>query len=243
MNGLKIIRNSSKLAKELEPHLIVYFFLLTRVFSVEEKLMSDYSPVGVERELKQFNVASALDELIKLGYIQVDNEDNIYVGEIVKDEPVLFSNVSENSDISDIISELWDLWKSYNSECKIGGKVSPANSCKVILTNLENNKVDNWSRSDMRNFFRLVYELWHQEKYREFIVKDNAQFKKLDQIYEQAVLARMIYYFMRHYPELGKKTLPDIGNLLFHKDTVFNKVTTKRITKREYKSTSKHRFK
>lgn len=233
-NLLTHLSKDSKVISEFPIKYFVYCFLLSRVVNEKGELMYDDYACNLPHTLKQIpedDITEALNDLAASNYIQL-RDDDIIVGTDVDGVKRLFNGKTVKS-----VNSFARIEKDYEiflRAMKHSNKLYEVERIGDKISKLKRKDPAKWIFADFIDLFKITYECCFQEFIKDFQAKEYAQMKNLFKTTDVSALIQMVVHYVQNY-ENFHKSLPTVGLLLYHKNTIYSQ-----ITKSQKRETSRH---
>lgn len=218
MNGIGLITTSNQATQLSGLTVFIYCFFVSSVKTSGNELISDFDINEAKHKFSSYDpieVGEAVRELRKNKLIKID-EGTIIVGSFVEKTRKLF-NGNEIS-LSAETSLIRQYSEEYLNATKTGIRFSLAEkACNDILKLLQD--IDIFTSKEFIKLFSLAYEIFTQEKHREFLDKEYGQMKNFIKLYDGVTATKLVLNFIFNHNKWCKH--PSIGNLLYFKDDIF----------------------
>lgn len=234
-NLIPSIFKDNPLMSELSLKHLVYFFIISNATTTGKKIYSEYSYSDVLNKLnyEMDDVKNAIEELAEEGVIIVRRED-IQVGSVVglKSIRKLFTGIEEENKSNNLFSSIESNHKVFMVALEGTSKYYEVENLETKIKKLKNKEFSAWVMADYMDLFSLSYTCMFQEFYREQTPKEFGQMRNLVKVYDTVTLIKMIIYYTCNSESIHKKGLPEIGLLLYHKNTVYSQIAKSKVTEK-----------
>jgi hypothetical protein len=231
MNYIPYIFKDNPLMSELTIKQLVYFFLISSASATGLKIYSAYARIDVLNKFSHYDdedIETAIDELIDEGLILESRKtQDIQIGtltELKGGKKSLFTNVAEDRKSENIFKVVEANHKEFMKAMKGSSKFYEVENLGNKIDKLKRKEFGSWVIADFMDLFSLSYMCMYQEFVVGYMAKQFGQMKSLLKAYDPVTVAKMIIHYTCNVEAIHKKGLPEIGLLLFHKNTVYSQI-------------------
>lgn len=229
MNYLPRVNPDAAIMNSVPLKYVIFCYLCSEAFDFEEDnaVYSKYNRESVTTKFKHYSdedISEAFEELKAEGLISiVDGDDDIEyiaIGVCSGDGLCKLFGASETS-LEDFIREVNNAIASYIADCS-GVQIAFAKKAKDDFEVLSARSPNEYKHYDFVKLFLLCFEVFLQERPREFMEKEHGQLKQLRKAYDAVTLFKMIVYYFANSNSFGKYV--NLNTLVYKKDEVYQKM-------------------
>lgn len=195
--------------------------MVSNCFTYKDSLVCELSYLELhdkfEKTQDQESISDAIEELIKVGLV-AKNKQTLEIGYVTENRKVLFTGTTDTLDAE--YDELMEYADSFVESFRSSTLSSAAIKVKREIQVLFEKGLSRWTIYDYMSLFRFVSTVYFQDFQRDFSKQEFGTMKNFAKLYDSATTIKLIIYYLLQN-EKYHKSIPTIGLLIYHKDSVY----------------------